>query len=83
MTAGQLYAHVLELFDDRPPENSDAACRLADLATCACFFAARGDWARAAEKLRLLAEEDVADHQPRWRLLADAAAERELDREVA
>lgn len=77
MTAGQLYSHVLELFDGHPREDADAACRLADLATCACFHAARGDWARAAERLCLLAEEDSAEYRPRWRVLAEKALERE------
>lgn len=78
MTAAQLYSHVLELFDGRARGgDTDGSCRLADLATCACFYAARGDWERAAERLRLLSEEDAPEHRARWRDLAERAVRRD------
>jgi hypothetical protein len=71
ITAGGLYSRILELFDGRASDDAtDGSGRLADLATCACFHAARGDWERAAEALGRLGEEDAAEYEGRWRALA-------------
>lgn len=71
ITAGQLYSRILELFDGRAPvDGIDDSGRLADLATCACFHAARGEWERAAQALGRLCEEDGAEWAARWRALA-------------
>lgn len=72
ITAGGLYSRILQLFDGRASDDAtDGSGRLADLATCACFHAARGDWQGAGEALRRLCEEDATEYEARWRALAE------------